>query len=104
MENAITDDELLIIEDRVRATTPGPWTAMVEGRDHPLGGDSFIMTGHLDSPTRGPDIYIWYDTSPPEATRIADLDFIAAARQDVERLIGELRRVRGGGSAPDRRS
>jgi hypothetical protein len=61
---------------------------MVEGRDH-WSGDSFIMVGSEDE--RGEDIYITVGTQPAS---MADQDFIAAARQDIERLLREVERLR----------
>lgn len=70
----VSDEELTEIERRCEASTPGPWTSWIEGRDH-TAGDSVITTG-------GDDIYLSGATS-------ADQDFIAAARQDVPKLIAE---------------
>jgi hypothetical protein len=68
--------------------TQGPWRASWEGRDH-WSGDSFIGTGRADA--RGVDIYVSTDEGPAGQ---ADLDFIAAARQDVPALVAEVRRLR----------
>lgn len=76
--------ELLVIEDRCNKATPGPWISMLEGRDH-TSGSSFIMTGI--SPNRGEDIELTGATSD-------DQDFIAHARQDVPRLLSEVKRLR----------
>jgi hypothetical protein len=80
-------DELDAIERRSSAATPGPWRAMVEGRDH-MSGDSFIMTGGTGA--RGEDIYVSAGSAPAQD---ADLEFIAAARHDIPRLIAEVRRL-----------
>jgi hypothetical protein len=91
-DDPMTDDELDAGERRAQAATPGPWVSYVEGRDHD-SGDSFILTA-------GPDLYISYDEWPEdqrqanEQRRANDMDFIAAARQDVPRLIAEVRRLR----------
>ena len=91
-EDGITDEELDAAERRAHAATPGPWEAIIEGRDQD-SGDSFVLTG-------GPDLYISYDEWPEdqrranEQRRASDLDFIAAARQDVPRLVAEVRRLR----------
>jgi hypothetical protein len=53
---------------------------MIEGRDH-TSGDSFIMTG-------GEDIYIHnplFDNNQ---------DFIANAKQDIPKLIAEIRKLK----------
>lgn len=90
----ISDEELDAMAQRVAATWAGPWESFVEGRDH-VSGDSFIRTGHPDHDS--PDIYVtlsfWGD-GPPRPGRVADQDFIAAARQDVPRLLAEVRRLR----------
>jgi hypothetical protein len=72
-------DWIEAIDIRVNAATPGPWHSSVEGRDHE-SGSSFIRTA-------GDDIELCGGT-------VADQDFIAHARQDVPRLIAEIRRLR----------
>ena len=57
---------------------------MVEARDH-VGGTSFIMTGPPEN--RGNDIEL-------SGATIEDQDFIAHAREDVPRLLAEIRRLR----------
>jgi hypothetical protein len=87
----LSDAELAAIAARAAAASPAPWEAFVEGRDH-LGGDDFIRVGGLDDDE--PDMYVLRDRTPASA---ADLDFIAHARQDIPRLVAEVRRLRGGG-------
>lgn len=87
----MNDKELKAILDRCTATTPGPWKSWIEGRDHE-SGDSFIMTGISDgedifSEQRGEDIYLSGATKQ-------DQDFIAHAKQDIPKLIAEIRRLR----------
>jgi hypothetical protein len=82
---ALMDDaELEAVIARCASATAGPWESFVEGRDH-VAGDSFIRRGGLDDSVD--DMYItpW---------RLEDQDFIAAARQDVPRLVREVRRLR----------
>ena len=74
----MTEQELSDIESRVRAATPGPWQSFIEDRDHE-SGSNFIKT-------QGKDIELLGATD-------ADQDFIAHARQDVPRLVEELRRL-----------
>jgi hypothetical protein len=81
------DEELAAIEDRCKAASPAPWTAFVENRDHTCG-DSFIRLAGLDD---YPDMYVSHDTQQAPS---ADLDFIAHARQDIPRLLVEIRRLR----------
>lgn len=83
----ITAEELAAMKARIEATTPGPWTSYVEGRDH-WGGDSFIQTGTQD-------IYLSAeDYAGGGGHYCADQDFIAHARQDMPRLIAEIERLR----------
>ncbi|WP_053234675.1 hypothetical protein [Sandaracinus amylolyticus] len=79
MTDTLTETELDEIEHRCAAATPGPWTAFVEGRDH-LAGSSFIRTASDDIEMSG--------------ASDADYDFIAHARQDMPRLVAELRALR----------
>lgn len=94
MTTPLSDAELDAIEARTQAATPGPWTSFVEGRDHE-SGSNFIMTGNAEN--RGEDIELLGAT-------VADQDFIAASRQDVPRLVAEIRRLRkqlGGSNSRD---
>jgi hypothetical protein len=90
---AISEEELRIIEDRAVSATAGPWRSFIEGRDH-LGGDDFIRTGGPVGAS--PDMYVTLsdqnDGSPLPA-KANDLDFIAAARQDIPALVAEIRRL-----------
>jgi hypothetical protein len=93
--NELTNSELDEMERRATAATPGPWVPFVEGRDH-FGGDDFIRTGDLDDDQ--PDMYIsQYLGARSIKVSAADLDFIANARQDIPRLVAEIRRLRGRG-------
>jgi hypothetical protein len=83
-QEIISDQEIIEILARCNATTPGPWKSYIEGRDHECGSD-FIMTGSRKQ--RGKDIEL------SGATR-ADQDFIASAKQDIPRLINEIRRLK----------
>ena len=84
----ISDTELHTMQQRADAASKGPWEAFVAGP-----GDSFssmIRIGGVDD--NEPDMYLsredWYSANA------ADLRFIAAARQDVPRLIAEVQRLR----------
>jgi hypothetical protein len=83
-DEPLTSDEIEAIERRCHAASPGPWVSYVEGRDH-TSGSSFIRTGADDARTEDIELY---------GATVADQDFIAAARQDVPRLIAEIRRLR----------
>lgn len=80
----LTERELDAIFSRCEAASPGPWVSHVEGRDH-VSGSNFIMTG--EGKNRGEDIEL-------SGASIEDQDFIAHARQDVPRLVDEVRRLR----------
>jgi hypothetical protein len=84
----IDDHDLEEIERRAAAATPGPWQEFIDARDD-ISGDDFIMTGGMAN--HGPDIYVSHENVPAPA---ADLEFIAHARQDVPRLVAEVRRLR----------
>lgn len=77
----MTENELNEIEERLNNAIIGPWKAYIEGRNH-FSGSSFIMTGTENK--RGNDIYL-------DGATIADYDFIANARQDIELLLKEVR-------------
>ncbi|MEQ1614364.1 MAG: hypothetical protein ABL904_16570 [Hyphomicrobiaceae bacterium] len=86
MAPLISDDELNRIEKGCDAATPGPWASYVEGREE-MSGSSFIMTG-------GEDFYVTGCTA-------SDQDFMASARQDIPKLIAEVRRLRSIAKAAD---
>jgi hypothetical protein len=90
VERPLNDRDLSDIEARSDAATPGPWQSSVEGRDH-WGGDNFIQ---IQSSESAPDLYVEYGSvAGLTPASIADQDFIAASRQDVPRLIKEVRRL-----------
>ena len=85
MSDELTEQDLSTIEERCNKAARQPWKSYIEGRDH-QSGSSFIRTGEpADVP--GTDIELSGATD-------ADQDFIAHARQDVPRLIAEVRRLR----------
>lgn len=81
MHKFMTEAELKAIAQRCAEALPEPWISFVTGRDQE-SGSSFIMTGAEDS--RGPDLELAGGNS-------ADQDFVAAARQDIPRLLEEVR-------------
>jgi hypothetical protein len=86
----MTKQDLETIKNRYQSTTIAPWIASIEGRDHE-SGSHFIMTGipkgeNIWQEKRGEDLEIIGAT-------IADIDFIANARQDVPALIEEIERL-----------
>lgn len=86
-DEGLSEEELQAIEERANATTPGPWVSYFEGRDH-TSGESFIQAATQD-------LYLHAEDYKGGGGHFcADLDFIAHARQDVPRLIAEVRRLR----------
>ena len=83
----ISDVELCAMQQRADAASKGPWRSFIEDRDHTCG-DEFIQ---VSDDEREDDMYVSRGTKPAAD---ADLDFIAAARQDVPRLIAEVKRLR----------
>ena len=80
----MTDEELDAISQRCSAARSGPWKSYAEGRNH-AGGSNFIMVG--EGTGRGDDIEL-------SGATMEDQDFIAHARQNVPRLVEEIRRLR----------
>ena len=76
--------ELQRIEKLYLAARAGPWCSYIEGRDHTSGSD-FIMIGEDEN--RSDDIELLGATK-------ADQDFIASARQDVPKLVAEVKRLK----------
>lgn len=87
----MTEIELQEIENRSVSGTKAPWIPMIEGITH-TSGDDFIMTGvnnadDYKDPGRRNDIYL-------TGGRKEDLIFIANAKQDIPKLIAEIRRLK----------
>jgi len=87
MSDQLTDAELAEIEERVNAATAGPWFAPDIGFDvrtetDKHGYSNVIVFGGGDDDDD-------YNIDTPE-TR----EFIAHSRQDVPRLLAEVRRLR----------
>jgi hypothetical protein len=87
-DDPVTDDELDQLSRLSQAASPAPWESFIEGRNMSSGSD-FIRLGAADQSQ--PDMYVFHEARPAPA---ADLDFIAAARNCVPRLIAEVRRLR----------
>lgn len=77
----LDESELEAIIQRCNKASSGPWVSYVEGRDHE-SGSNFIMTGSVGN--RGDDIEL-------SGATIEDQDFIANARQDIPRLLDEIK-------------
>lgn len=84
----ISDETLDELERLSAQCEPGPWRAVVEGRDAE-SGDSFIQTGQDEA--RGEDLYVTRDSGPAGANH---LDLIAAARTYLPLLVADLRALR----------
>jgi hypothetical protein len=85
----LSEVELDEIERRALDSSPAYWEAFV----FPNPNDQdFIRIGGLDDGQ--PDMYVRYFLGANEVpVPAADYDFIANARQDVPRLVGEVRRL-----------
>ena len=77
---SLTEEEIAEISKRCDRATTGPWRSYDEARDQ-ISGSSFIMTA-------AEDIYLTGAT-------LADQDFIAHARQDIPRMVAEIKRLKG---------
>jgi hypothetical protein len=78
--NELTEYELVVMETLCKAASPGPWCSYVVGRDLEAGLNC-IELGSCE-------------LLEVIGGNAADQDFIANARMDVPRLIGEVRRLR----------
>ncbi len=86
----MTDEELMAIQDRAEAATPGPWVL----HDSVALGDGREQIGRI-GPPHSPEGF--HASQPPgygiECTT-ADADFVVAAREDVLALLAEVERLR----------
>ena len=83
-KDAVTEKELTALESAGRRASGGPWVACV-GSDVPEGGAPYIAVG---GDPEAPDMYVWIGE---EFAPRPDIELIARARQDVPRLVRELR-------------
>lgn len=86
----MSDDELMAIEERAKAATPGPWRTWTNGFD---GG---IVHGINEDSIR-PYAQMIFGGEPCEgfiAPDDPDAIFAAAAREDIPLLIEDVRRLR----------
>lgn len=83
----LTDEELAELERLVGEASPAPWIACYG----PIGGPDFIQITQDDDSQ--PDMYVYHEdrTAP-----VAELEFIATARNYMERLLAEVREHRSG--------
>lgn len=82
----LADDELDQIENRIEAASSGPWFSYVVGRDE-AASSNCIELGSCNELGSCDLIELVGGT-------IADQDFIASARQDLPRLLREVRILR----------
>jgi hypothetical protein len=75
-----TLEELQTILSRCELAASGPWKASLEGRDH-TSGSSCIVT-----PSGSIDL---------DGVTDADIEFIAASRAEIPKLVQELAKFRG---------
>lgn len=100
-EQRIADRELLEIEQRCAQATPGPWSV-----ETPRGIDTqwlYIVAGpdgdeilHAEAQLHLGAVHLSCTEHQREITRqhIVNLQFVAAARMDIPRLISQLRSAR----------
>ena len=86
MSQPLTNELLELIRQRTNAATAGPWILSIEGRDHPLGGESVILRGKNHEKD---DLYLIGGT-------LDDYIFVANARQDIPLLLDEIDRLQKG--------
>ncbi len=93
-----TEEELESMEARIAAASTGAWVPVLETRGA-TGGASCIQIAPATA-VEDDEIYLSRFTNgeqvqvSPDLQLDADLDFIASARQDMPRLIAEVRRLR----------
>jgi len=80
----IAKTELDTIEQRAASASPAPWTAFIESEGGLGGSDVIRVTDRDDQP----DMYLWLGSRLAPS---ADFRFVAAARQDIPRLVGALK-------------
>src|SRR5262245_22835609 len=82
----LADDELNRIERLIEATTAGPWYSYVAGRDADVESNRVELgwCNELGS----------FKSMEIDGATVADQDFIASARQDLPRLLLEVRSLR----------
>jgi hypothetical protein len=83
----MSEAELAEIEHRAEQASPAPWESFIEGRNHQSGASFIRVGGRSDDP----DMYVTRERIPAS---VEDLDFIAHAREDIPRLVAEIRRLR----------
>jgi hypothetical protein len=77
----MSEEVLRQIQERINNAAPGPWISFVEGRDH-SSGSNFIKVKNGE-----------HDDIELIGASTDDQDFIAHAREDMPRLLEEVRRL-----------
>lgn len=78
----MTEEELKAIEERANAATPGPWSVEYKNAHGPeIGSYRYAVGIH-------PALEDW------QTPTTEDSEFIAHAREDVPKLVAEVRRLR----------
>ena len=85
-DEPLSEAELDELEALAKAASPARWIAETGAG---IGGPDFIMITDYDDSQ--PDMYVQHDDKPAPA---AELEFIAAARNAIPRLVAEVRRHR----------
>jgi len=79
----VSQEELDRLEEAAGRATAGPWTPVLD--EQPEGASRFIQ---VEGDPELPDMYVWLGE---EFAPKADVELIAYARQDVPKLVLELR-------------
>lgn len=89
----LTEAELKAIEERAAKATRGTWDSYPGSYVYP---DGFRRSGHpgVDHDFKICSLVVRPTTAQNNPNAVADSDFIAHAREDVPRLIQEIRRLR----------
>lgn len=83
----LSPEDLSEIEERADRASPPPWLPFLESEGG-IGGCSAIGVSYRDDE---PDMYLWVgDDLAPDA----DFAFVAAAREDIPKLVAQARRRR----------
>lgn len=97
----MTKEELNTIQKRADAATPGPWTSVASDgsrlvklvklaypRHHPKNANEVLACTNVDKPG------LLANVSHDYRNGINDAEFMAHARQDIPRLLSEVRELR----------
>jgi hypothetical protein len=91
----VTEDELKQIEERAAKATDGPWRFEAGPSDQPNCQDIYAGDGNGPIAMTEPGVYPLGSKHGVGKTPLADAAFIAAAREDVPKLVAEVRRLSG---------